>query len=72
MPRMDGRALSERLRAARPDLRVLFVSGYAGHALTDGLLEQSGVALLRKVFTPAQLIEAVGALLDAPPTAAVG
>jgi two-component system cell cycle sensor histidine kinase/response regulator CckA len=64
MPRMDGRRLSERLSAARPNLCVLFMSGYAGGTLIqDGALA-SKVGFLQKPFTPERLLVAVRALLD--------
>ncbi len=55
MPRMTGRQLAERLRSSRSEMRVLFVSGYAGDMVVrDGDLE-AGMAFLQKPFTPNQL-----------------
>jgi PAS domain S-box-containing protein len=64
MPIMGGRALAEKLREARPELRVLFVSGYSAAALP--LFERDGekVTLLEKPFTSAKFIDAVRLLLE--------
>jgi two-component system, cell cycle sensor histidine kinase and response regulator CckA len=51
MPEMSGVAVAERLAPLRPEMRVLFMSGYANNALGDhGILDQS-VAFLQKPFT---------------------
>jgi PAS domain S-box-containing protein len=65
MPRMRGRELAERLRGTRPDVRVLFVSGYTDDALGAPALP-SGAAFLTKPFAPDALLRQVRALLDAP------
>src|SRR5262249_30283080 len=50
MPRMLGREVAERLQEVQPDLRVLYVSGYAEPILgSKGTLEP-GVRLLEKPF----------------------
>ncbi len=52
MPEMNGRRLAETLAAARPGLRVLYMSGYtAGTVGADGILE-AGAHFLQKPFTP--------------------
>jgi hypothetical protein len=66
MPGVGGRQLAERLRALRPDTRVLFTSGYTdGAFLSQAGLERS-LAFLQKPFTVAALARTVRALLDAP------
>jgi CheY-like chemotaxis protein len=63
MPEMNGRSLAERLRQRRPELRVLYMSGYADRALeAEGALD--GAAFLQKTLSPATLANAVRALLD--------
>jgi PAS domain S-box-containing protein len=66
MPGMDGRELADRLRANRPGLKVLLVSGYAyDTALEHGALE--GVLnFLQKPFTPDGLARRVRDALDRP------
>jgi DNA-binding NtrC family response regulator len=62
MPEMHGPALAQRLVAQRPDLRVLFMSGYS-----DAMPESPGtrrMAFLQKPFVSAHLVAAVEALLN--------
>ena len=64
MPEMNGRQLAERLTALRPGLKVLYMSGYAGDAVTRrGVLEQ-GMAYLQKPFTPDALARKVREVLN--------
>jgi PAS domain S-box-containing protein len=51
MPGMNGRELAERLRQARPGLRVLFMSGYSERGISAQGLLQSGAAYLEKPFS---------------------
>ena len=51
MPGMSGRELSARLCASRPDIKVLYLSGYTEDAIIhEGVLEP-GTAFLQKPFT---------------------
>jgi signal transduction histidine kinase/CheY-like chemotaxis protein len=64
MPVMDGVELAARLARLRPELRVLFVSGYTDNdALRRGALPP-GHAFLPKPFTERELIRAAHLLLD--------
>jgi len=62
MPGMKGPELAERLRAMRPGVRVLLMSGYAADVVTPNDLREA--ALLSKPFSPAALTKAVRAALD--------
>jgi signal transduction histidine kinase/CheY-like chemotaxis protein len=66
IPGSDGRHVAESLGAARPGVRVLYVSGYADDTvLRHGLLEP-GVDFLPKPFTPTALARTVREILDRP------
>ncbi len=65
MPRIGGRELATRLRAERPGIRVLYLSGYSEELSTTGELGP-GEAFLQKPCAGPRLLEAVEALLDAP------
>ena len=56
MPVRSGAALAAELRAIRPDLPVLFVSGYARSELGEMRAEEF---LLAKPFSPTELLDAV-------------
>jgi PAS domain S-box-containing protein len=67
MPGMNGREVGRQLTAGRPDMRVLYLSGYADDAIgRHGVLEP-GLAFLQKPFTPETLARRVREVLDAPP-----
>jgi CheY-like chemotaxis protein len=63
MPLMSGRELSERLASPRPNMKILFMSGYTDHALIDRELP-AGAPLIQKPFTPAALAQRVRNILD--------
>lgn len=65
LPIVSGRELAARLRQQRPDLLVLFMSGYTDDAVRQHGILDSGVAFLQKPFTPASLTTRVRAVLDA-------
>ena len=64
MPGMSGPALVERLMPARPEMKVLYMSGYTGTAL-HAELEQSA-CFLEKPFTSEALAAAVRRALGSP------
>jgi len=64
MPEMNGRELARRLLGERPDLQVLYMSGYADQALnSDDAL--TSATFLQKPLTPDSLAHAVRRVLDA-------
>ena len=61
LPHINGRKLAEIARAARPDLKILFVTGYAEHATFRGGFLEPGMDMLTKPFA----LEALGAKVRA-------
>ena len=67
MPKMGGSELAEAVRAAYPDMRLMFMSGFTADPEFVDALEKQGLPLLRKPFETLDLFEMVRAALDAPP-----
>ena len=63
MPDMNGRALSERLSAMRPDLPTLFISGYTADVIAHHGVLDEGVEFLAKPFKREDLLITVRAVL---------
>jgi len=66
MPRMGGQELARRLLATRPQLRVLYVSGYSFEGIGHHGLIDAGANYLEKPFTSEALLRTVRRILDAP------
>jgi PAS domain S-box-containing protein len=64
MPQMSGKELFDLLEKRKPDLTVLFMSGYTDDAIAHhGVLEE-GVDFIQKPFRPQELAEKVREVLD--------
>ena len=63
LPRMGGRQLAERLASMRPEMKVLFMSGYTDDAILQHGILDSGVAYLEKPLTPSSLTRKVREVL---------
>jgi two-component system cell cycle sensor histidine kinase/response regulator CckA len=59
MPEMDGPTLMKELKKRKPDIKIIFVSGYAEDAFDKSLPDQKQFNFLAKPFTLKQLVKVV-------------
>ncbi|HET7220517.1 MAG TPA: response regulator, partial [Vicinamibacterales bacterium] len=64
MPGLSGPDLAQRIIARRPDLRVLYMSGFSNRLNTEHGSLSAGVTILHKPFTPEHLVRTVRDCLD--------
>ncbi len=64
MPGMNGRELEGRIRAQRPGIKALFMSGYTADVIASRGVLGEGVRFLQKPFSPDALAARVRAVLD--------
>ena len=67
MPGMDGPALAKQVQKERPDIKVLFMSGYATNFIMHDGVVDSGTNFLEKPFHPRTLLSKVREVLDSEP-----
>jgi PAS domain S-box-containing protein len=65
MPRLGGRELVERLREVRPEVAVVFMSGYTADTILRQGISESGSPFLQKPFSAQQLARTIRETLDA-------
>jgi CheY-like chemotaxis protein len=71
LPVMSGRKLAENLLSIRPEMKVLYMSGYTDNAIAHhGILEE-GLNYIQKPFTVDSLVRKVRDVLDSAPDLAV-
>jgi len=66
MPKMNGRQLAERLRSLRPEIRVLFMSGYTDDMILQNGILELGASFIQKPMMPDALTRKVRDVLDRP------
>ena len=77
MPDMNGFDLAKAVRQARPDIKLLYMSGYTDNRVSEGWVLDPGTPFLQKPFTASALAQKVREALGAPksssdPSAAPG
>ncbi len=72
MPRMSGVGLAQRLRKARPDFRVIYMTGYAEFSGKDGETGGEETSVLQKPFSRSTLLEKVREVLHSAPCSPPG
>jgi CheY-like chemotaxis protein len=63
MPHLSGVRVAELLRGSRPNLEVLYISGYAEEQISDHGVLEAGIHFLEKPFTPEQIAAKVRELI---------
>ncbi|MBX3059448.1 MAG: response regulator [Anaerolineae bacterium] len=65
MPRLTGTALADKVRGRYPELKIIFMSGYADESLTKQGTLEAGTAFVQKPFTLEVLARKIRQVLDA-------
>jgi PAS domain S-box-containing protein len=64
MPRRSGKEVFAEMRAVRPDLKTLFMSGYTGDVIEGKKIAEEGLPLLHKPIRPRELLQKIREMLD--------
>ena len=67
MPKMGGKKLADRLREQRPDLKIIYISGYTDETISQSGILDEKILFLQKPFEPNALLQLVRKTLDAAP-----
>lgn len=66
MPEMNGYKLANRLKLYRPDIKVVYMSGYTDKTIVDRGVLVREANFIEKPFTPESLIRKIREVLDSP------
>ena len=66
MPGMSGRQLASQILTARPEMKVVYMSGYNDDMLVHHEVLEPGVTLLQKPFDKVQLARKIRSILNGP------
>jgi two-component system cell cycle sensor histidine kinase/response regulator CckA len=66
MPQLSGRELAAKISVLRPDIRILYMSGYTEDTVILNGMAEPGTAFISKPFSPRGLLSKVREVLDAP------
>ena len=66
MPQMSGHELAQRFAPVRPEMKVLYMSGYTDRAILQHGILDSGLAYVQKPLVPERLARRVREVLDSP------
>ncbi len=64
MPLMSGRQLTDKLAPLRPEMKVIYMSGYMDHTVVHAGILEPGTVFLQKPFTPVVLAQKLREVLD--------
>ena len=64
MPNMNGKQLAERLKTIKPDMKVVFMSGYTDNVITENGVLAEGESFIQKPFTSNSLLKLLREKLD--------
>jgi len=71
MPEMNGRALSSAAKLIKPNIKIIYMSGYTGNIIARHGLLENGVNLINKPLVPDKLLYRIREVLDIEETASV-
>ncbi len=64
MPKLGGKAVLQRIRETRPDIRMIFASGYSMNAIHTNFILDEGLALIQKPYRRDVLLRKIREVLD--------
>jgi DNA-binding NtrC family response regulator len=64
MPKIDGKSLYEEIRKIRPDMKVLFMSGYTKDIVMERGIPEDEFSFMTKPVTSSELLKKVRDILD--------